>query len=314
MLFKQIQLWHLTPSQTYFYDQLMQQMQQLSFQPCLPSLPFSIGWTSPVEEEGYPLVEQVNQRLLICMRVEERILPASVVRHTLNDKIKQLEMTAGRKIGKKEKDALKDEVIMTLLPRTFSKFARVYAYIDTKHHWLVLGTTQKKRTEQFLGLFKKCLNESAHASEVKNVSTILTHWLSRKNLPSAFNIEKKCLLQGVNEKARMIRCQQQSLAVNGIHEFIKDGCEVKQLALTWRDTVKFILSDDFTLRNLNFGDEMKEQVREMEAETKQQRLMADFYLQSETLSLLLGDLLPIFSKNAPQNLEAPLSASVIAST
>jgi recombination associated protein RdgC len=296
MLFKQIQIFQLKPSSSFFYDQLIEKLQLLVFQPCLPSLPFSAGWVAPVDEPGAALAEQINHRLMICMQIEEKILPAAVVRQELHEKVKQLEITRGHKLGKKEKNSLKDEVIMTLLPRSFSKLSRIYAYIDIKHNWLVLASTHKKKTEQFLSLFKKSVGESVNNFEICKIPPILTQWVKHKDYPDAFTIEKKGVLQDANQKTRIIRCQQQDLLVNSIHEFIKDGCELKQVALMWRDSIRFVLADDFTLRSMKFEDALIDQVKEMEAETKQQKFMADFFMMTETLSSLLQDLLAVFAK------------------
>jgi|GEM_PF-339660 len=296
MLFRQLQIFQLKPSSNYFYDQLVENLQLIKFQPCLPSIPLSSGWISPIEEADAALAEQMNNRLMICMQTEERILPAAVVRQELKEKIKQLEAAHGRKLGKKEKASLKDEVIMTLLPRTFSKLSRIYAYIDIKNNWLVLGTTHKKRTEQFLSLFKKSIGETIINFEIKKIPPIITQWIDQKDYPSDFSIEKKAVLQDSNQKNRVIRCQQQDLFVNSISEFIKDGCELKQIALLWRDSIRFVLAEDFTLRSIRFEDELIDQVKEMEAETKQQKFMADFFMMGESFSTLLQDLLTIFAK------------------
>lgn len=298
MLFKQIQLLQLAEATPGFYDQLIAQLPLLAFQPCLPSLPLSAGWVSPVEEDGAPLTEQMNQRLMICMQVEERILPGAVVRQALQEKIKQLEAANQRRIGKKEKNSLKDEVIMTLLPRAFSKLKRVYAYLDMKNHWLVLGSTHKKSVEQFLSLFKKSAGASVTFFETKKIPSIITQWVRDQDCPEGFAIEKKCVLQDAQQKSRVIRCQQQDLSVNSIHELIKDGCELKQLALMWRDSIRFVLSDDFTLRSIKFGDELIDQVKDLEAETRQQKFMADFFMMTETLASLLQGLLQLFAKTA----------------
>ncbi len=314
MLFKQIQLLQLAPSPHYFYDQLIEQLKLLTFQPCLSSLPISVGWASPVDEDGSGLVEQMNQRLMICMQVEERILPAAVVRQTMQEKIKQLEASGNRRLGKKEKNSLKDEVVMTLLPRTFSKFRRVYAYLDIKNNWLVIGSTHKKSIEQFLTLFKKTTGGTVNYFEIKKIPPIITQWVNCQDYPEAFAIEKKGVLQDPNQKSRVIRCQQQDLFVNSIQEFIKDGCELKQLALCWRDSVRFVLSDDMTLRSIKFEDELIEQVKSMEAETRQQKFMADFFMLGETVSTLLQDLLTLFAKNADPSIASEIASVNVAAT
>lgn len=76
-------------------------------------------------------------------------MPPIVVRQKLIKKIKQIEVSENRKVGQKEKYALQDEIRATLLPRAFSKLTKVYAYIDTKNHWLILGTANTKKAEQF---------------------------------------------------------------------------------------------------------------------------------------------------------------------
>lgn len=312
MLFKQIQLFQLNNASASFYDQLHEKMILLQFQPCLPSLPVSAGWISPLEEQNAPLTEQINHRLMLSMQIEEKILPGVVIRQELDAKIKEWEIRQDRKLGKKEKLSLKDEVIMNLLPRSFSKISRIYAFIDMKNHWLVLNTTNKKRTEQFLNLLKKTLGDgSIHAFETKKISSILTQWVKHKDYPEAFMIEKKCVLQDINQKSRVIRCQQQDLFVNSIHDFIKDGCEIKQIALFWRDSVRLTLVDDFTLRSIKFEEELKDQVKDLEAETRQQKFMADFFIMGETLSSLLTDLIALFSKNEiATNAPAPITETV----
>src|SRR3990167_1215410 len=136
MWFKQIQLFQLKPS-AYSIDKLSEKVQALSFIPCFPSTPSSIGWVTPIDEDEAPLIRSINGYIMLCMQVEEKILPATVIRQELDVKIKKLETLDSRKIRSKEKLSLKDEVTTTLLPRAFSKLTKIYGYIDTKNHWLV---------------------------------------------------------------------------------------------------------------------------------------------------------------------------------
>lgn len=296
MLIKQIQLFQLNNSKNYLFDTLLEQINLLPFQPCLLSLPASTGWISPIDDDNAPLMEQMNGRIMLCMQIEERILPSTVVNQTLKEKLKHLQVEKNRKLSKKERQSLKEEIILTLLPRTFTKLTRIYAYLDIKNYWLVLGTVNKKRTEQFLNLFKKTFNESMSAFEIKKISPIITQWIKNKDYPDSFTIEKKCVLQDANQKTRIIRCQQQDLFVNSIHEFIKDGCELKQVEIKWQNYVNFVFTDDFTLRSIKFEDELIDQVKAMEAETPHQKFMADFFMMTETFSSLFKDLLGLFVK------------------
>ena len=291
MWFKQIQPFQLADSFKYSKNTLEEKLELLTFTPCLPSMPYSAGWISPIDENDGPLVRSINGYTIFCLQIEEKILPATVINQELSEAIKQIETSENRKLRPKEKYALKDEIMITLLPRAFSRLSKVYAYIDSKNHRLILGTANPKKSEQFFNIFKKSFSEEIKSIEIKKLSSIMTNWLKNKNYPSYFSIEKACVLQDPNQENRIIRCKQQDLFSTGIQSLIKDGCEAIQLALTWQDQVSFVLVNDFSLSSIQFQDEILEQVKEMEPGTDKQQFDADFLIMTEVLSSLINDLL-----------------------
>lgn len=307
MWFKQIQLFRIGEA-SFDQETLTEKLQQIEFTPCLPSMPQSIGWAATVDEDEAPLVRTVNGYFMFCMQVEDKILPATVIRQELNEAIKQIEASESRKLRGKEKMALKDDIMMTLLPRAFKKSTRVYAYIDTKNNWLVLGTTNSKMTDQFMSLYKKTISDDIFPVEMKNLSATMTSWLKNKNNPTVLNVEKACVLQDPKQENRVIRCQHQDLFATSIQGLIKDGCEAIQLKLTWHDRVNFVLVNDGTIRSINYQDEIKDQAKELEPETRQQQLDADFLIMSETLSRLSLDVLEAIN-HAAENVVAMDKAS-----
>lgn len=138
----------------------------------------------------------------------------------------------------------------------------------------------------------------------------MTHWLKTQDYPKLFSIEKSCVLQDANQEARVIRCQQQDLFASSIQSLIKDGCEVKQLALCWYDRVNFVLADDFSLRSIKFQEEILEQIGEIDTETQQQQLDADFFITTETFSGLLKDLLEVFINSVKSEKKQKLAVVV----
>jgi recombination associated protein RdgC len=296
MWFKQITLFQLNQDKNFNLAKLVEKLESFEFKPCLPSMPSSLGWVPPVDEEGAPLARAINGYIMICLQIEEKILPATVVRQEVIKKIKEIERAEERKLGGKEKLALKDEMILTLLPRAFSKVNKIYAYFDTKNSKLILGSSNTKRIEQFLSAFKKSIAEEIYVADVDKLSSIMTYWLKHRDYPESLVVEKACLFQDPQQQSRIIRCQQQDLFAENIQSFIKEGYEVKQLALTWQDRVSFMMSDRFVIQGLRFQDEVIAQVKEMEPETKQQQFDADFLIMTEMLSGLLTDLFQVFSK------------------
>lgn len=200
-----------------------------------------------------------------------------------------------------EKMSLKDEITMTLLPRAFSKHSKIYGYIDVKHNWLIIGTSNTKKCEQFISLFKKSITEEIKELEVKNISYTLTQWVKNPNFSTRFAIEKACLLQDPEQQLRTIRCRHQDLLSPSIQGLLKDGCEIKQVALSWQDRTEFVLHEDLSLQGIKFQDEIKQQAADMDAESEQQQFDVDFLIMGDTLSALMTDLLSLFKPNKQEN-------------
>lgn len=297
MWFKQVQLFQLSETVAYAPEALAEKLQPMAFAPCLPSFPISVGWASPFDEENAPLVHAANGFIMLCMQVEEKILPATVIRQELMLKVKRIEKLEDRKVRAKDKMSLKDEVIMDLLPRAFTKITKLYAYIDTKTNRLVLGTTNQAKTDQFITLFKRSFSEGFHAYDLKKLSPIITSWVKDKKNPMIFSVEDSCMMQDPNQQTRIIRCQNQDLFANSVQAFIKEGCEIKNIALCWHDRVNFVLADDFTLRSIQFMDEVVAAAKEIDAETKHQQFDADFFIMTQTFTGLFEDLLKLFVRD-----------------
>src|SRR4051812_26382186 len=108
MWFKQIQLFQLPNLIDCNLETLLQNLEPLRFRACPSSLPSAYGWVSPVDEDDAPLVRSINGNMMLCLKIEEKILPATVIRQELNEKLKELENLRGEKVRQKEKLRIKD--------------------------------------------------------------------------------------------------------------------------------------------------------------------------------------------------------------
>lgn len=297
MWFKQLQIFSL-PGE-WNADQLETQLEPFAFTPCLPHLFSSQGWVPPCGEGEFALlVQSIPGYHMVCCQFEEKILPASVIQQALHEKIKQMtEGKSTKKIPAKEKQQLKEAITQALLPRAFTKITRVYAYVDTKHQQFLINTTHTNKTEQLIGLFQRSIEGKLMALEHKKISPILTKWLINDKYPRDFFIGKACLLKDPQQQHRLIRCQEQALFSDSIQALLRERCEVKQLALSWQDQVHFILADDFTLKNLQFDDEVITAAKEAQCETEVMQFQADFVLMSGVLTTLIVSLTNVFRCN-----------------
>lgn len=315
MWFKQIQLYELSSPLAYQPEELAAALENFTLIPCLPSLPLSLGWVSPFEKEEAPLVMGADGYMLICLGISEKILPATVVRQKLIEEIKTIESKENRRVGQRQRQALKDEVVQNLLPKAFINTKTLFACIDTRHHWLWLATTSAKQSEQFLLAWQKVLPAIGLVRpELNKVSSTLTHWMQHFSQPKPFTLEKNFVLQDIRQQSRIIRCQQQALSAPGIQSLLKEGCEVRQLALKWHDRIEFVIDDELQLRSVKFSDELISQAKDAVDDSPEIKLATDFTLLTANLTELYQDLLACFGKKKEQTSNNHLAKEEFKST
>ncbi len=298
MWFKQAKIFQLPSADFYKINKLEKQLSKLEFQSCLPSLPVSYGWVTPMEQDHAPLSFTENGYTLICMQLEEKILPATVVNQELDKKVKKLKISKGRKVYQKEKLALKDEITMKLLPKAFSKLSKIYAYLDIENNLLIVDTIVATKLDKFTSLFKKTFGDNSyHEVETKKIAPILTKWLLNDSYPSSFAIEQSCVMVDPNQQSRIIRCQHQDLSFKAISQLLQDGCTINQLSLNWQDKISFILTEDFNLKTIRYTDDVMDLAKDNYDESPEHKFLADFYIMTETLSALVNKLVKLFRKN-----------------
>jgi DNA recombination-dependent growth factor C len=77
----------------------------------------SPGSGGPLGKFGSTLTHAASGHILLCALAEEKMLPGTVVKEMLAEKVEAIEFEQGRALKKKEKEALKEEIMHTLLPR-----------------------------------------------------------------------------------------------------------------------------------------------------------------------------------------------------
>lgn len=298
MWFKHVTLYRFTKPLRMDQQTLSDALGPLSFSPCLPALPSSLGWVSPIENIDNQLVYGGKRFWMICLQFEDKILPASVIRQAVDEKVLEIEQKEARVVRGKEKKSLKDDIIQTLLPKAFTKKSRVYAYLDLDQQQLVINSNTPAKIERFVAFLKRAITHADIKSfEIKKPAAVMTDWLKQNNFPVHFALGQSCVLQDPQQERRIIRCQHQDLLAQCIQDLIKDGCDITQLALHWKEHIQFSLCANFSLKNIKFEEAVLAVSNSDYTETEAQRFDADFVMMTEMLSQLLVDLLFEFSSH-----------------
>jgi recombination associated protein RdgC len=296
MWFKNLAIYRLTETFTLSPTELEEKLESFRFKPCGATEEFSYGWTSPLGRSSEQLIHQANGFIMLCATKEEKVLPTSVVNEMTAEKIAEKEEQEVRKLSKKERTDLKDQIIFELLPRAFSFSKRTFAYIDPKGGWLIVDAASAKKAEDLISFLRKNLGSLPVvpvSSKEKPVST-MTQWLLQNETPADVLIEDECELRAPEEAGGIIRCKRQDLAAPEIKNHLDTGKQVIKLAISWSDRLSFIVDENLSIKRLKFLDLIQDQVADTETATAEEQFDVDFTIMSQELSSFLPRLIEIF--------------------
>ncbi|HAU5646892.1 recombination-associated protein RdgC [Serratia nevei] len=287
--FKNLMVYRLSREVALNADEMEKQLSAFAFTPCGSQDMAKTGWVSPMGSHSDALTHAVNGQIVICARKEEKILPSPVIKQELQAKIERLEAEQHRKLKKTEKDALKDEVLHSLLPRAFSRFNQTFMWIDTVNDLIMVDAASAKRAEDTLTLLRKSLGSLpvVPLTMESPIELTLTEWVRSGEMPAGFAIQDEAELKAILEEGGVIRCKKQNLISDEIAVHIEAGKLVTKLAVDWQERIQLMLSDDGSLKRLKFADTLREQNDDIDRDDFAQRFDADFILMTSELAALI---------------------------
>ncbi len=295
MWFKNLQLYRLTETLDLDAEQLHDKLAEKVTRPCAGLDMFTLGWDRPLGRDGQTLTHENSGCIMLCMRKEERILPAAVIREVLEAKVAEIEETDARKVGRKEKQQLKDEIYVDLLPKAFTRSMRLFAYIDTQKNWVVVDTPSASKAEELLSLLRETLGSfPVKPFEVNHsVSMVLTSWLTGE-APVDFELEEDCELRDTGEDGGIVRLRRHGLLGDEVKVHLDAGKMVVKLALNWQERLSCVLADDVSVKRLKFLEVIQDAAADADCETAAQQFDADFALMVLELRNFVSRLIELY--------------------
>jgi recombination associated protein RdgC len=300
MWFKNIRAYRLTSPFTLTPEQLAEQLAQRAFTPCAKSQALALGWVPPLGGEDGELVHAAAGRMLVKLKREEKLLPSTVVRELLEEKVAEIEAGQARKVYRKERLNLKDEIIQDCLPRAFTRSTSVYAYVDTRANWVFVDAASATRAEELLNLLRECIGSFPVLLPQVNSApvAVMTGWLLHRNLPQDFELGQECELREPGEEGGVVRCRGVDLLSEEVETHLHAGKQVARLSLGWDERLQLVLAEDLCLRRLKFADELMKENEDIAEGDEAARIDADFALMADAIGTLQERILTLFGGEA----------------
>ena len=290
--FKNAMIYRLTKSLDWSEKTLSDALENNQYHPCNQSEMSKFGWSTPLKGSEL-LYFTVGKQILLLAQKEEKILPAHVIKRELDARVEKLEQAENRKLKKVEKQTLKDNVVATLLPRSFSKYQQTALWINAENNLIYIDAASAKRAEEALALLRKSLGSLpvVPLTFANEPSLVMQEWVAKESIPQWLVSLEEAELRDVNNG--VIRCKQQALDSDEILSLVNSKY-VTKLALEWEEHLSFVLNEDCSLKRLKFAEQIREKNDDILKEDYAQRFDADFVLMTGILSKLTENLLHDF--------------------
>lgn len=259
MWFRNLLVYTFPDAAKWSDEALQEALAQHPFRPCGHQDTQTLGWVSLLPGSGQ-LVHSAGDCALICLRRQQKILPAAAVREQLDERIAKIEQDEGRKVFRRERLQLREEITDTLLPRALTRSSRCHAYIDRRRGQLLIDSGNRNAAEELLNLLRECLGSLAVVPLNSAIApgSAMTSWLHGNAPPEGFQLGRHCELKDPASPSNVIRARDQDLVGEELMRHLEAGKQVTKVNLSWRDAIEVGLGEDLSLKGLKFSDALRE--------------------------------------------------------
>lgn len=289
MWFKNLQLFRLPRHWSVHPDELEAALASQTFLSCTSQQPISQGWIAPGDDGR--LVYTSHRQLLLKLRTEKKLLPASVIGQVAREKAAEIADQQGFRCGRKQMKEIREQVTDELLPRAFSLQSDTGVWIDTVNGWLAIDAASSARAEEAVRLLLKAIDKLPLSTLQTQRSPVaaMTDWLLSDDPPHGFTIDQELELRSVAHGNATVRYVRHAVEPDEVRRHITAGKQCTRAALTWRDKVSFVLTESLAIKRVAALDVLKESAELTVADDE--RFDADFLLMAGELAQMLDDLL-----------------------
>jgi recombination associated protein RdgC len=280
-----------------------------TLRPCGPFDMSSRGWV-PVTRSGR-LLHTVNQQHLIALGMDEKLLPASIVRQVAEERAEVQAQEQGFPVGRKQMRDLRNRVADELRARALTRRRVTRAWIDPLAGWFAVDASGMPRAELLVETLSDTLGSFApqQIETARSPQAAMASWLLRGEAPARFSIDDDLELQTADKNKAIIRYTRHPLDGKEIRGHLTAGKYPTRLGLTWNDRVSFVLTDKLQVKRLEFLEMNKDDTEAEEVDPAEQ-FDIDFAVMAGELANLLKDLTAVLGAEAAGSTEWPAHSKV----
>lgn len=257
------------------------------------------GFLPPIDPEG-DIAEAVGNSVIMRGQYALKDIPGKVVNRELQQKIRALESEGMRKVYKKERDQLKDEIIQKFLPRAFVKRTVITCMVTGPY--IMFDNLNVKRCEEMLSVLREVIGTlPVRPLAVKiRPAACLTDLAKGKLKHDAWIVGDRMTAQGRDEESDVYIGR--DIDMHGDEAgLILENRDVVQLGVIWQgkgcsDGASMRLREDVSIMAINWPDDLDDKLADTLGEdgSAQTYYRALYDILDKLLLSIIQDMCTIF--------------------
>ena len=226
------------------------------------------GFVPPMPGEQQFVANLETGGKLLCVQINDRILPGKVRDEELKKRVAKLEAAEARKVSKKEYAQLRDEVEFELLPKAFIRRTRVYVAIlkgqRIGENLMLVFTSSQKKADEVVSLINVATGMPDPPWKIQTDWSLvgrLTTLAQESTLEgyasgAFFEANDSAVLKGKDKQT--IRIKDKDLADSDVVRLVKEGYEVHEIGAGMIDDrgegygITFTVNANLTFKRITF--------------------------------------------------------------
>lgn len=200
-------------------------------------------------------MEVVNGQYLLRLLVEDKTVPAAVIKRRLLEMCDKIEKNSGRRPGRQYQRELKEQITQELLPQAFPRQRGFNVWIEPGNRWILVDATSPAAAGMVLTALVKAF-EGLAVSDMQTrtaPAVAMAQWLL-DGAPSPWSVGMSCDLRSDDGMGSLVRHARMNVQTSDIREHLDNGMRPSQLELNWGQRVDFVLTHDLKLKGIDFMD------------------------------------------------------------
>ena len=290
MWFKNLTVYRLPADWSWSAASLEEALARRPLQPCSALEMRSMGWVPPATTDR--LLHTLGEQHLVALGVDQKLLPASIVRQEAERRAKVQAQTQGFPVGRRQMRALKLQVLDELRARALTRRRTTRAWLDPRNRWLVVDSASDRRAEELVETLRDTLGSLAvqKVDTERSPSACMAAWVMQTDASGPFSIEQDLELQSGEPAKSIVRYRRHPLDGKEVRAYVAGGKRPTQLGLTWNGRVSFVLTEKLQIKRVEFLEVAPERGDEEKID-KAEQFDLDFAVMAGELAKLLEELI-----------------------